>query len=146
MIEIRRMTIDDIKKVAQIEKDNFSIPWSEQAFADSLKLPESLFVVAENDGTIIGYCGMYISFKTASITNIAVDVDYRRKNVASMILNEHFKIAKEKGVTDVTLEVRQSNVAAISLYEKNGFKEMGIRKNFYDRPKEDALIMWKHNL
>ena len=77
---------------------------------------------------------------------MAVDKQYRRKNVAEQLVDNIIKKGKELGITDITLEVRESNVGAIALYEKLGFEEAGIRKNFYQRPTENALIMWKHNL
>ena len=129
----RLMSEGDIKQVAAIEKEIFSLPWSEKSFLDSLK--------NEN----VAYCGAYISFEEADISNVAVKKNFRRKNVAENMLNKLFYECGEKGVSDITLEVRETNVPAISLYEKLGFEEAGIRKNFYEKPVENALIMWKHD-
>ena len=129
----RLMSEGDIKQVAAIEKEIFSLPWSEKSFLDSLK------------NEIVAYCGAYISFEEADISNVAVKKNFRRKNVAENMLNKLFYECGKKGVSDITLEVRETNVPAISLYEKLGFEEAGIRKNFYEKPVENALIMWKHD-
>lgn len=146
MINIRDMLKDDVPKVAAIEKDIFTIPWSEKAFAESLAGKNTIYLVAEYGEKILGYCGMYLYNPEANITNVAVDVQYRRKHIAESLVKKILENAKGCGITDVTLEVRESNAKAIALYEKLGFTEAGIRKNFYQRPSENALIMWKHNL
>ena len=127
------MSEGDIKQVAAIEKEIFSLPWSEKSFLDSLKNENTVYIVAEIKDEIVAYCGAYISFEEADISNVAVKKNFRRKNVAENMLNK------------LTLEVREPNVPAISLYEKLGFEEAGIRKNFYEKPVENALIMWKHD-
>lgn len=146
MVNIRLMTKDDLSSVASIERNIFSIPWSEKAFEDSLKNDNTIYVVTEKDGDIAGYCGIYISFNEGNITNVAVLPECRRQGIAENMLMYILALAKEKGITDIILEVRETNVSAIALYEKIGFKEAGIRKNFYQKPTENALIMWKHNL
>lgn len=146
MIDIRLMTKTDLEQVAGIEREIFSMPWSEKAFADSLQSENTLYTVAEIDGNVAGYCGMYIAFEEGNISNVAVAPEYRRQKIAANMLKNILKLAKEKGVTDVVLEVRETNTGAIRLYEQIGFEEAGVRKNFYDKPKENALIMWKHNL
>lgn len=146
MIDIRLMTKTDLEQVAGIEREIFSMPWSEKAFADSLQSENTLYIVAEIDGKVAGYCGMYIAFEEGNISNVAVAPEYRRQKIAANMLKNILKLAKEKGVTDVVLEVRETNTGAIRLYEQIGFEEVGIRKDFYDKPKENALIMWKHNL
>ena len=130
----------------KIEKKIFSIPWSKKSFSDSLQSNHTLYVVAEIDKSIVGYCGMYLSFNEGNITNVAVDPSHRRKKIAGQMLKYILKRAKEKEITDVILEVRETNVPAIKLYEQIGFEEAGIRKNFYEKPVENALIMWKHHL
>lgn len=146
MISVRLMKETDLDSVAAIEAEIFSLPWSKNAFEDSLKSENTLYVVSENNGVITGYCGMYLSFEEGNITNVAVSPAHRQQGIAHNMLNYIFKLAKEKGIKDTFLEVRETNVAAIKLYEKLGFKEAGMRKNFYDKPAENALIMWKHNL
>lgn len=144
--DYRLMTEQDIEQVAEIEKSIFSIPWSKKSFEESLKNENTVYVVACKDEEIVAYCGIYISLEVGDISNVAVKTEYRRKNVAEKMLLYLLYLSKQKGVMDVTLEVRETNVAAIKLYEKMGFDEAGIRKNFYEKPTENALIMWKHTL
>ncbi len=143
---IEPMTVDDISQVAEIERQIFSIPWSEKAFKDSMESDNTIYIVAKEDNNVAGYAGMYLSFEEGNITNVAVNPSGRRKGIGEKIVRDILNRAYEKGVRDVFLEVRETNSAAIALYEKIGFKEEGIRKNFYEKPKENALIMWKHNL
>ena len=143
---IEPMTVDDISQVAEIERQIFSIPWSEKAFKDSMESDNTIYIVAKEDNNVAGYAGMYLSFEEGNITNVAVNPSSRRKGIGEKIVRDILNRAYEKGVRDVFLEVRETNSAAIALYEKIGFKEEGIRKNFYEKPKENALIMWKHNL
>lgn len=143
MLDIRLMTESDISQVVAIEEESFSTPWSEKSFRDSLKNKDTLFLIACEDNVIKGYCGMYISFDEGSITNIAVQPKFRKEGIASSIIIELLKASYIRNVTKIFLEVRVSNEVAIKLYEKFGFKKVGVRKNFYERPKEDALIMMK---
>lgn len=140
------MTVDDISQVAEIERQIFSIPWSEKAFRDSMESDNTIYIVAKENNNVAGYAGMYLSFEEGNITNVAVNPLSRRKGIGEKIVRDILNRAYEKGVRDVFLEVRETNSVAIALYEKIGFKEEGIRKNFYDKPRENALIMWKHNL
>ena len=146
MVNIRRMEKQDLEYVAEIEKEIFSVPWSRKAFSDSLNSSNTEYIVAEKNGVIAGYCGIYISFEEGNITNVAVAPEFRRQNMATLMLEHILKLAAERAVTDVILEVRETNVPAIKLYEQLGFEKDGIRKNFYEKPVENALIMWKHNL
>ena len=140
------MTVDDIAQVAEIERQIFSIPWSEKAFRDSMESDNTIYIVAKENDNVAGYAGMYLSFEEGNITNVAVNPLSRRKGIGEKIVRDILNRAYEKGVRDVFLEVRETNSVAIALYEKIGFKEEGIRKNFYDKPRENALIIWKHNL
>ena len=143
---IESMTVDDIAQVAEIERQIFSIPWSEKAFRDSMESDNTIYIVTKENDNVAGYAGMYLSFEEGNITNVAVNPLSRRKGIGEKIVRDILNRAYEKGVRDVFLEVRETNSVAIALYEKIGFKEEGIRKNFYDKPRENALIMWKHNL
>lgn len=143
---IESMTVDDISQVAEIERQIFSIPWSERAFRNSMESDNTIYIVAKENNNVAGYAGMYLSFEEGNITNVAVNPLSRRKGIGEKIVRDILNRAYEKGVRDVFLEVRETNSVAIALYEKIGFKEEGIRKNFYDKPRENALIMWKHNL
>ena len=146
MIHIREMTLEDIEQVYDLEKSIFSIPWSKNSFESSVKNKNTLFIVAEEEGEILGYLGMYIFSEEADISNVAVSKQYRRQHIAKQMMDDILLKAQAAGVKHVTLEVRETNVAAIKLYENMGFVEAGIRKNYYEEPTENALIMWKQNL
>lgn len=139
---IRRMRSDDLSEVVRIENDNFSMPWSMKSFEDSLSRDYNIYLVAEEDGKIAGYCGMLLSPFEGQINNVCVDKAFRCRGIGSKMLKSLLETGKERGITEFTLEVRKSNEKAIALYEKLGFVSEGIRKGFYDRPKEDAVIMW----
>lgn len=139
----RRMVEADLDVVADLEKETFSTPWSKEGFRESLQKSYSRFYVAYNE-KIIGYCGIHNFGGDGEITNVAVHNDYRGKQVAFSLLTYAMEDWAKDGVECFTLEVRVSNVAAIGLYKKLGFVEEGVRKNFYENPIEDALIMWKN--
>lgn len=141
MVVIRPMTQFDCAAAAALEKEVFSQPWSKQGFLDAIARTENIFFVAEEDGVVCGYIGMYLVLDEGEITNVAVALDKRGAGIGGMLLVESLAEASRRGVTQVVLEVRVSNVPAIHLYEKYGFVNYGIRKGFYDFPKEDAYIM-----
>lgn len=145
-MEISLMGEADLSQVAEIEKRIFSIPWSKKAFQDSMESENTIYIVAKEQEKVLGYAGMYVSFEEGNITNVAVDINARRRSIGRSLIVDILNKGKEKGVTDVFLEVRETNYAAISLYEKIGFQEAGIRKNFYEKPTENAVVMWKHQL
>ena len=137
---IRRMTLEDVKKVAQIEMECFSLPWSEASFEDSLAREDTVFLVCEEE-EVVGYIGMYLSFEEGEITNVAVTSSYRKKGCGNLLIEAIKEEARTRDAECILLEVRVSNAPAISLYKKHGFEEIGIRKNFYEHPTEDAIIM-----
>lgn len=145
MIEIRPMCEADLDEVLDIEQACFSEPWSRASMVSELtELADvSHNFVAVEDGEVLGYCGYRQVFDEAHIMNLAVREDRRRRGVAQAILNAMEADYPTRGIVYVTLEVRCSNEAARKLYEKNGFYEAGVRKAFYSKPREDALIMWK---
>lgn len=141
---IREMQEADLVQVASIEEANFSVPWSIESFRESMNLEHTIYLVAEEaGGSIMGYCGMYRVFNEGEIVNVAVAETYRRKNVASELLKELFVQSGKLQVDNFFLEVRESNHPAIQLYKKFDFVEAGIRKNFYEKPRENAVFMWK---
>ena len=142
-MQIRRMQISDTECVSEIERAIFSVPWSKQGFVDAVVRDDTIFLVAEEDDKILGYIGMYMSMDEGEITNVAVAEDARRKGVGEALVTSVLQASKEQGIATVILEVRVSNAGAIRLYSKNGFKECGVRKGFYDFPKEDAYTMIK---
>ena len=144
MIIIRRMDTMDCEAVAKLEKECFSQPWSEQGFLDAIAMEENIFLVAEEAGEICGYIGMYLSLDEGEITNVAVSSDKRGAGIGGLLLEKAIKLAEQKAIVQIVLEVRVSNQPAIHLYEKYGFEHCGIRKGFYEFPKEDANIMMLH--
>ena len=141
MITIRVMEACDCKVVSELEKQIFSQPWSEQGFLDAIARTENIFLVAEENDSICGYIGMYQALDEGEITNVAVSPEKRGQGIGSLLIEKALCIAKEQGIVQVILEVRVSNQPAIHLYEKTGFECCGVRKGFYDFPKEDAYIM-----
>lgn len=142
MLEIKKMLPEDAAEVAAIERMIFSQPWSEKGFLDSLESPDTLYLVVKVQGVIVGYCGLLQSFEEADITNVAVHPEWRGRGIAYQMLQTMMEQGKTRGIERYTLEVRVSNASAIHVYEKLGFTSVGIRKNFYDMPREDAVIMW----
>ena len=139
---IRRMTLEDIPQVVEIEKQCFSLPWSEKSFEESLNREDTIFLVCNpKDTKITGYMGLYLSFEEASVTNVAVSLEFRKRGCGEKLVAAAKEFAKEAGAERIFLEVRLSNMPAISLYKKLGFQELGIRKKFYEHPVEDAYIM-----
>ncbi len=159
---IRRMMRDDLEQAAAIELECFGREaWSVQAFADALNNPAALYLCAQEEaaaetssdaagspslcGSICGICGIWQSFEEGEIMNVAVLPSHRGRGTASALLARLFEEAGRMGVLDFTLEVRESNLPAIRLYESAGFAVEGVRRNFYDHPRENALIMWKRH-
>lgn len=140
---IRRMTSEDVSAVAAIEQECFSMPWSEKSFLDSISREDTVFLVCVDEATqfIAGYIGMYLSFDEAEITNVAVTTSNRKRGCGQMLVEAAKAEAQKANAECIFLEVRKSNVSALSLYKRNGFEAIGIRKNFYERPNEDAIIM-----
>ena len=141
MLEIVKMQKEHIKDILEIENECFFDPWSEKMLTDELNSGISHYFVAEDSGVVCGYVGMYVTVDIANITNIAVKKEYRRRAVADSLLSMLINEAKSQKLSFVTLEVRESNVPAISLYSKHKFKIEGKRKAYYSDNHEDALIM-----
>lgn len=130
-----------VEGIAQIEKECFSAPWSEESIKAELDNENAHFVVALSGEKVLGYIGVHEIVGEAYVANVAVSQKYRRFGIASALLGEAEKGAKERGCEFISLEVRKSNVPAISLYEKRGYTVRGVRKNFYSDPTEDGIIM-----
>lgn len=141
-LEIAPMVPGDVPEAAALERQIFSMPWSENGFLASLRSPDTLYLAARLDGKLIGYCGFLQSFEEADITNAAVSAEHRGRGVGRRMLQELMERGRERGVLRYTLEVRAGNAPAIHLYRELGFASVGIRKGFYERPREDAVIMW----
>ncbi len=137
---IRAYLPGDEVYIAALEKECFSEPWSENAILESAK-NDTLFFVFEEDGSVLGYGGLQVVLDEGYVTNIAVTAKARGRGIGKAITAALLTAAKGKALCFVSLEVRESNTVAISLYESLGFRTVGKRKNFYTAPKEDALIM-----
>ena len=129
-------------QVCEIEQDTFSDPWSEEDFRSSLYEVNNDYIVADIDGKVVGYCGYWGIVGEGYIYNVAVKREFRRQKIGYSMLKTLLNESAGRGITSFTLEVRYSNAAAIRLYESLGFIRAGIRKDFYSKPKEDAVIMW----
>lgn len=141
-MNIRRMTEEDLEEVCKIEKDTFSEPWTREDFDHSIKNTNNRYLVVEEQGCIAGYCGYWGVVGEGYIYNVAVRKDFRRRQIGLSMLRELIQQAFKMGISSLTLEVRFSNHAAIELYERLGFVNSGVRRDFYSKPKEDAVIMW----
>ncbi len=143
MIKLNVMTDAHVAQVAELEKLCFSDPWSENSVASELKNPLALWLVAQDDATVVGYIGSQSVGDEADMMNIAVHPNYRRKGIARQLVTGLVTALGEKDVHSLALEVRASNAPAIALYEQLGFQQVGRRPNYYRNPKEDALILKK---
>jgi len=144
-IKIFPMTYEDIDDVLAISFLSFPISWSRESFLTELENNFSYYVVAKSDDIIVGFGGTWIIIDESHITNIAVHPSFRGLGIGELILNSLIDLGKPHFISSMTLEVRASNVVAISLYNKFGFKEEGRRKRYYEDNGEDALILWKRN-
>lgn len=143
-IIIRKMQPEDLAEVCEIENDNFSLPWSEKSFLESMERNDTVFLTALLGEEVAGYIGCYCIAGTGEITNVAVKATCRRKGIGGMLLEKLYEEGALLDTQEFFLEVRESNEAAIALYSHQGFVKEGIRKNFYEKPVENAVIMWKH--
>lgn len=140
---IRRMHIDDAPIIAQLEKQCFSDPWSENSIASEAVNPLSYWLVAEMDGNVVGYIGSQTVLDAADMMNLAVAQTYRKQGIGQALVNALTDYLQQNGVIALLLEVRVSNANAIALYHKLGFEQVGRRPKYYHNPREDALILRK---
>jgi len=133
-----------IPEAVRLENISFSVPWSENAFRSELENPKARFFAAEYAGSVIGYIGAHNILSEVFITNISVLPSFRRRGVASKLLKHIIDISVSENADLITLEVRESNMAAIELYQKFGFQKAGVRKAYYEKPTEDAILMTKY--
>ena len=124
-----------------IEQENFSVPWTENGFFSFLLRQDALFLVAEEEEQILGYCGVILVPDEGDITNVSVKKNRQGQGIGKLLMQELIERSAKAGVTRLFLEVRRSNEAAIHLYERLGFKRDGIRKGYYEEPTEDAVLM-----
>ena len=138
------MTSGHLDDVYIIETECFSHPWSKQSLEEELNNETSLFLVAKEENEVIGYIAMSIVIDEGYIFNVAVREKYRNKGVATALINELVTYGKKNNFSFITLEVRESNLPAISLYSKFGFIKAGERKDYYSNPKENAILLTKY--
>ena len=141
-IVIRLMTSGDVDGVFEVEKNCFDHYWSKVEFEKEMKNDVARYLVAEVDGKIVGYVGIWFVAGEGHITNVAVHSDYRGQKIGDILIKHLVKMCEENNIFAITLEVRVSNIVAQNLYKKYGFKLAGIRKEYYSDNKEDAMIMW----
>jgi ribosomal-protein-alanine N-acetyltransferase len=142
-IIIRSLRPEDIEELSRIESKSFSMPWSAADFAALLDRDYCVYLVAETEGHVAGSAGMTDICHEGCIDNVVVAEEFRGLGIAQKLMNELIKVGKSRGIEAFTLEVRVSNAPAVHIYEKLGFVSEGIRPNFYEKPREDAYIMWK---
>lgn len=141
---IRYINEEDVLQVSELENKYFSLPWSYDSIKKEVTNDNSIFCVAIIDNKVVGYGGMLVVMDEGDITNIVVDESYRKLGIGRKIVEFLIEEGEKKGCNSYTLEVRVSNEPAIKLYNKLGFVSEGIRPGFYEKPVEDAYIMWKY--
>lgn len=144
-VRIVPMNGDHLEEIERLERICFSRPWSRRMLAEELENQCAAFLVAEDDsGAVVGYAGLLVMMDEGYITNVAVFPEHRREGIAAQLLEVYLRFAEANKLAFLTLEVRPSNEAAIALYHRFGFEEVGRRRNYYDLPKEDALILTRY--
>jgi ribosomal-protein-alanine N-acetyltransferase len=143
MVTYRQMTPADVPFISRLESETFSMPWSAASFLEMIEKEDARYYVAEEDGQLLGGCGVLMIVGEGNITNVVVTPEMRNKGVGTGLLQHMMTEGQKEGLTAYTLEVRVSNAQAIHVYEKLGFVSEGIRPGFYEKPTEDAVIMWK---
>jgi [ribosomal protein S18]-alanine N-acetyltransferase len=144
-IELRKLALGDLAAIDAIERASYPTPWSRSMFASELGKSSSISLgaVAADTGELVGYLVISRYVDAWHVMNIAVAPDWRRRGIATALLERLFEVTAQDGRRGYTLEVRVSNTSAIRLYERLGFKSRGVRRAYYTDNREDALIMWK---
>ncbi|MDO4337287.1 MAG: ribosomal protein S18-alanine N-acetyltransferase [Eubacteriales bacterium] len=125
----------------EIENDLFAVPWTREGYFTFLTRGNSMFLVVEEKGVILGYCGLLTVLDEGDVTNVAVRRDRQREGIGHFLMESLIRLADEQGIRIIHLEVRRSNQTALRLYERMGFHRDGIRKGYYTDPVEDAVLM-----
>jgi ribosomal-protein-alanine N-acetyltransferase len=139
-VEIRPMA-EDLSRIVEIENESYSVPWSPATFRGLLRRRDADTVVAIADGMIVGYAAFWCVLDQGELGNVAVTTAWRGRGIAGLLIEEVLRRADRRGVREVFLEVRPTNATARQLYERFGFVQVGRRRNYYQRPVEDALVM-----
>ncbi|HPF18071.1 MAG: ribosomal protein S18-alanine N-acetyltransferase [Eubacteriales bacterium] len=144
-VVFRRAVPEDAAAISELEILCFSSPWSKEAFTKELaENPAAWYLVGEIEGRIVASAGLWLIVDQGHIINVAVHPDFRRQGIGKALIAEMLRRTEPEGVVSYTLEVRTSNRAAIALYLEFGFCPAGIRKNYYENPAEDALLLWRN--
>lgn len=143
MVVYRKMTAEDVPFISRLEEETFSMPWSADSFLEMISKEDARYYVVEEDGRLLGGCGVLMIAGEGNITNVAIAPEARNRGIGTALLRHLMAEGDREGLTAYTLEVRVSNAAAIHVYEKLGFVSAGVRPGFYEKPVEDALIFWK---
>lgn len=139
----RDMALEDLDQIMILEELCFSVPWSRESFESEItKNDLAHYIVLEIDGKIVGYGGVWYIMDEGHITNVAIHSDYRKRGFGKKLVQAIIEKSLEHNINHMTLEVRKSNIPAITLYERMGFKIAGTRPKYYADNNEDALIMW----
>lgn len=139
---IRPMKLEDVEAIAEIEVLSFSVPWSKESILQELENKDAYYLVMEMDGKVVGHGGFWKILDEAHITNLAIAPNYRGNKLGKKLLEAMLNYCRTLGITKATLEVRESNTAALKVYTSLGFYIEGKRSRYYTNPTEDAMIMW----
>lgn len=140
-LRIVDVSAEHIRQIEEIERDCFSRPWTAEQLKSQMRDAQHEFIAAVSDGRVLGYVGLMYVLDEGYISNVAVHLDARRQGIGDTLIDALAAKAAELELAFLTLEVRESNAPAIALYAKHGFHPVGKRKNYYDAPKEDAVLM-----
>ncbi len=143
---LKEMNFSDLEGVYEVSSLSLKETWSLNSIEKELNNKLATYIVCLEDSKVLGFAGSWLIASEGQITNVAVHPNSRGKGIGKYLMKKLIFVLKNKGCTDITLEVRKSNIIAQNLYKSLGFKEEGIRKNFYEDNKEDAIIMWLHNI
>lgn len=146
MLTFRKMLPSDAAAVEQVERACFSMPWSRESFWEEAAQEAAYYLLAFEEEKLVGYVGVWLLGEEGHITNVAVTPEARRRGAGTALLLALMRIARERGVRSMTLEVRPSNEAALALYKKFGFRSVGRRPHYYTDNDEDAEILWNTDI
>lgn len=143
-ISVRDLCDEDLEIISDIEARSFSMPWKKEDFKHLIEDNQSVYMVILADGIPVGTAGYTFNGFEGYINNVVIDEKLRGHGLSKILMEALLNKGKENGIMDYTLEVRVSNAPAVKLYESLGFESAGVRKNFYEKPVEDAYVMWLH--
>lgn len=138
---LRRGSARDVPEIHRIEVASYTVPWNRTTFHNLLDRSDTDVIVAQSGERIVGYAITWFVVDQGELGNVAVDAPWRRQGVARALVSASLDIARKRGISEVYLEVRRSNAGAQRLYHELGFRQVGIRRNYYVKPPEDALVM-----